>query len=309
LLQHFEIWRKLKKSIQIEASGGLGNQLFIYAAGRFLAEKLNCELRIDLSPVGLGGQLHGISINKIGLKGDFYYSKNTFHKIKSASFRISYFISRKFEIGRRLINLTGKYYYGAGLGFDEYLQEIRAGKIIRGYFQTWKYFNPISNQIKNEIRVINPSLWYRQIEKEFLENKPIVLHIRLGDYLENGNKFGVLNARYYLDALAYISEVSTNKQIWVFSDDIELAKEILLVNFSSELNWAFPPPDSPPEESLLLMSLGSAIIIGNSTFSWWAAILNQNNPIVIAPKNWFRKSETPRDLFPPSWHLIDNFWD
>ena len=53
------------------------------------------------------------------------------------------------------------------------------------------------------------------------------------------------------------------------------------------------------------MSLCKHNIIANSSFSWWGAWLNVNNKkIVISPKKWFKKSETPSDLIPSSWIQI-----
>jgi len=301
--------KRLNGCINVEASGGLGNQLFIYTAGRYLAEKFDCELQIDLGPVGLSGQKHGILIDKLGLGGKFYSSTPSLKKYKKIVFRIIYFISRNFEFGRKFINLFGKYYYAKDVGFDDVLERSSRGKTIRGYFQTWKYFEPISSHLRNEIKLSNPSPWFKELEIIFLETKPIVLHIRLGDYLTVGGKFGVLHSDYYLEAITLITKQLRNKEIWVFSDDIELAKQIFKETVNTNLKWASPSSDSSAEESLLLMSLGSGIIIGNSTFSWWAAMLNKNEPTVVAPKNWFKGAATPRDLFPPNWHLIENSWN
>ena len=59
---------------------------------------------------------------------------------------------------------------------------------------------------------------------------------------------------------------------------------------------------------LILMKLCDHNIIANSTFSWWAAWLN-NNPekIVIAPNNWFGNAylhQNTIDLIPDAWIKI-----
>jgi hypothetical protein len=57
------------------------------------------------------------------------------------------------------------------------------------------------------------------------------------------------------------------------------------------------------------MSLASANVIANSTFSWWAAALNQNKGFVVAPDKWFRGLEDPKDLIPPDWILVKSQWE
>jgi len=47
------------------------------------------------------------------------------------------------------------------------------------------------------------------------------------------------------------------------------------------------------------------LILANSTFSWWGAYLNPNNPVVFAPKYWlgFKVNlEYPKGIMSVDWN-------
>jgi hypothetical protein len=114
---------------------------------------------------------------------------------------------------------------------------------------------------------------------------------------------------YYRKALEMLPEAVKLKPIWVFSDDLDRAKETLKDLPRYNFLWIKPPTLESAVESLLLMSLGSANVIANSTFSWWGAMLNTTSQVVIAPSKWFKSQEDPRDLIPDAWIRVESDWD
>jgi hypothetical protein len=62
-------------------------------------------------------------------------------------------------------------------------------------------------------------------------------------------------------------------------------------------------------ESLLLMSMGKAIIIGNSTFSFWAGQMADRAETIIAPLTWFKGMADPDDLIPLNWTRVPSKWE
>jgi hypothetical protein len=151
-----------------------------------------------------------------------------------------------------------------------------------------------------EIKPISTSPELVLLSNEILSKKVLIVHVRLGDYL-GLDDFGIPSADYYLGAINEASELSTIDEIWLFSDEPELAQKTfesagvtkvrIIKNFSQD--------DSQMWE---LMRYGSAYVIGNSSFAWWAAKLSYKpNAIVICPSPWFKRIKEPRLLIPPNW--------
>lgn len=151
-------------------------------------------------------------------------------------------------------------------------------------------------------KVLDP--YVSELQKLADVKKPVVVHIRLGDY-EKEEKFGILPTNYYKEALELLFELGFNNEIWIFTNDLERAKKIFPSGFESRAHW-IPDFSTSSVQVLEAMRLGSAYVIGNSTFSWWAAKLAMNKSSkVVAPYPWFRSAATHRDLLPSNWLTID----
>ena len=139
--------------------------------------------------------------------------------------------------------------------------------------------------------------------------KPVIMHVRRGDYQAFEDIYGLLSSVYYLNALKIVPKELQSNPIWVFSDDISLARQLLEKDLPIKTLWIDPPTNSNPAESLMLMTLGHAHIIANSSFSYWAAQLSLTSQFVVAPRKWFKAIEDPYELINPSWHLVDSDWN
>jgi hypothetical protein len=171
--------------------------------------------------------------------------------------------------------------------------------------------------------IINMLCIRQQQEKVFLKSNTkttICMHFRLGDYKEMQYKHPIMPLEYYENSLYYLTENIKNKELCVLwtchSPDKEHVKKHyineLCKKFSSVTFEELPSCDNDYEE-LLLMSLCNHFIIPNSTFSWWAAYLsNQENKIVCYPETWFghtpinviSNSENAQRMFPKDWKKI-----
>lgn len=165
---------------------------------------------------------------------------------------------------------------------------------LMGYFQSEKYFAHCKPLI-------------RSCFKEDVENMPKVcsIHVRRGDYIEphlNGC-YENLDMEYYNHAM----KMTDANHFIVCSDDIEWCKS----QFESGLkyNFSFSEASDDPLTDMQMMASCGTNIIANSSFSWWAAWLNNNeNKKVIAPQKWFGPKLAPthdtKDLYPEEWIKI-----
>jgi hypothetical protein len=177
---------------------------------------------------------------------------------------------------------------------------------LRGYFQTYFYIAKLREifpdyQLYSEE---NFSSDFKQIRNEMSKVRPVVLHIRLSDYLNHKNSFGNLSIEYFKNCLRLIEGVNRSSPIWVFSDDVAMAQEFLE---PLDVDYFFHSPLSSIE-TLLTMAQGSAIILSNSSFSWWAATLSSEKTRIIAPSKWFKGLDDPNLLINPNWEQMTSKW-
>lgn len=279
----------MPRPVVILPRGGLGNQLFIWAAGYELARRLRTRLAVDVSPL-VGDPTRRYELDSF----DSGLGEPEVHR------------SPIFQRRRRTFS-------EASFRFDPRFGRISRPSTLEGYFQSWRYAECSLPHIVERIkRVSSPTSWFEQqlATIEALDVPPVVLHVRAGDYLnpEVRRLHGYLGPGYYGRAIDAISRSESAKgPVWVFSDDTEEARQRL-----SELpidRYVQAPSESSPVESLVLMGMASAHVIGNSSYSWWAATVARFGSAgpVIAPQRWFGDlNHDSTDLLWPNWHTIPN---
>jgi Glycosyl transferase family 11. len=128
----------------------------------------------------------------------------------------------------------------------------------------------------------------------------VAVHIRRGDYQskEHIDKFGIFcPLDYYRIAIERIFKKEANPCFFIFSDDIAWVKANLCIPNAVYVDCHH---GNDSWKDMFLMSKCRHNIIANSTFSFWAAMLNTNpNKVVVYPQRWYYWS-TP-DIFPETW--------
>ena len=170
--------------------------------------------------------------------------------------------------------------------------EFSKNSFLEGYWGNENYFKDIRDVLLSDLQIKSnyESRLFHLLRNEISQPGSVSIHIRRGDYLENKNQaiFLNLDLSYYVQAIELIKMKVLTPKFFIFSDDINWAKENLPVS-SINVVYINEAKSLKDFEELMLMSYCSHNIIANSTFSWWAAWLNRNNDkIVIQPQKWYK---------------------
>ena len=175
--------RKTKQKVEIELVGGLGNQLFGYFAGAFYAQKFNKLLIVDLTQVSLGLTNHGSQLTSFKLSKSYELIRSKPRRFARLNKRISDKLSIKFKLIKYFRYKLFGVYQSKEVGFDSFLEKQSEISRIQGYYQTWKYVDNLQElEADLSLEIINPSNWFLELQNEINKVKPIVIHVRRGDY-------------------------------------------------------------------------------------------------------------------------------
>ena len=293
--------QKRNQSKSFLMAGGLGNQLFILTAGTYYSLQNEESVIFDFSRYDNGIPPHGSDIRLFNPDAIFQY--RPYRNLVIAGLD---------KISKRISHAFFPTCTSSGVGYDPALENHVVEDLISGYFQTYKYLeHPKVRELIDSLFLGSVSEWFDKCSDEMLEFPTISVHIRRGDYMNVQDSFGVLSGDYYNSAINFTLENSSIEyaRVLVFSDDIHAAKQIF-----SKLEISLPvqfaeSPENSPEETLILMSKSDALVISNSTFSWWAAQLGNKSKFVVRPSKWFRGMLDPEDLFSPEWHPLESQWE
>jgi hypothetical protein len=176
--------------------------------------------------------------------------------------------------------------------------------MLYGYFQSWRYAPSGGSLISEKIRTLARPAWsegYLELIKS--GRGSVSLHIRRGDYLqaETHNIHGLAGAEYFERAIRLVRGLGCEGPILVYSDD--LGRAIQELDGIDGIVPVKSPADADPLDVLRLMSDGAAVITSNSTFSWWAAYINDvSTRPVVCPTPWFQDPTLDSaDIVPPWW--------
>jgi hypothetical protein len=282
--------------ITARLTGGLGNQMFVYAAARRLALHRGSGVCLDLELFARAGsrkyihelELPLLSTEKFTIPGPL--SRLRLHVVRAAARRL-----HGFGLGLPFV------FWEKGPDFDPAVLGLPDGTTLFGYFQSERYFADIAETIRSEFQPRDPGVVLR-VEATLAAIRRagrdlVSLHVRRANYITvKADGSLVVPPAKVRSAMARFADAD----FLVFSDDLAWCRE----NIQGK-NVRYSPFKTGVED-LAAMARCDHHILANSTFSWWGAWLNPSpNKIVIAPANWHSPdSDQPdgiRDLCPPAW--------
>jgi len=287
----------------VSLKGGLGNQMFQYAAGRAVACRNQTQLKLDVSALERDAarsyRLHHFNIVESFASRDEvarFTKRDLWHRVSRRVERYLLPAYKRAVIAERSFR------------FDPDIMRVRGRVRLVGYWQSEKYFKDIEQAIRQDFTFRGtPDSENQELARMIANTNSVSLHVRRGDYVSNPRFIRLYCAcplEYYRTAAAEVANRVNDPHLFVFSDDMDWARAKLRLEHPT--TFVAHNGAHKDYEDLRLMSLCRHHIIANSSFSWWGAWLcTHPEKIVMAPKRWFKEpSGDTRDLIPDSWHRI-----
>jgi hypothetical protein len=314
-----ELWSSINRkqtfvsehTIIVKLMGGMGNQMFQYAFGLYLARKNNSALKFDLHFLLDRTPRANFVFRDYDLD-IFMITENERASLAESShfsgqmgngFMHDLFarVRRKLRKPEHILDYSSRYIPS--------FRELTGDLYLEGYFQSPYYFQGIDDLLRREFSFREPVLPESQDLKErIVACNSVCLNVRRADFVQenlSANVQGFVGTDYYSRAVAKMKEQVKDIEIFVFSDDISWC----------ENNLRFDVPTTFVDHShkgkkfgnyLQLMTLCRHYIIPNSTFAWWAAWLSDApGKKVIVPQRWYVDPKLDgRDIVPDSWQTV-----
>ena len=251
--------------ITVHLQGGLGNQLFQYAAGLAVKKCMGPEAKLW-----------------------FVMPDKNPHNHLGHDYVSDLFTKGQMTMGNLPVSAYNQWY-----AFEPWWPHLIAKRGLTMYMFGYFQYLPALVDILPELRIdfikalcIKTGLLYKpQFDTGFV-------HVRRGDYLKLPNYHWVQEASYYKKGMELIGL----KRWLVFSDDLDWCREQPC--FQGAI---FADEKDELRALLVMISCCGGAVISNSSFSWWAAMFGANefSGRVVYPELWLEREKPV--LFPESW--------
>lgn len=289
-------------------TGGLGNQMFQYAAGLALAELRRTTCSVD--PTWFAAEP--------GLKNHERFALDHFFLQPQVAGRaeIDRAHGRKLDTFTKLARILKRRLglpvpgvaYDGDFSFDPAFFRHPNGTYLHGNWQSELYFAGSAAAVRRHFAFVrSPPAAFVPLLERLAASPSVCVHFRRGDYVSEpfyARENGALGHSYYTRAIALVRSHEPSAKLFVFSDDIETVSREFIPDGTHE--FVREPAGIAPHETLRLMSSCRHFITANSTLSWWAAWLAAaQGKIVVAPEPWFAGgTRNGADIVPKAWRRL-----
>jgi len=282
--------------------GGLGNQMFQYAAGQALSLTNGQQLLLDLSDFSKYRLHQGFELSQVF---DVTVEKAEASTVREMLGWRANHMAKKMLRCPQFGWLRGKkFVVEPHFNYWPDFFNLTADCYLSGYWQSERYFKSFESAIRRDFTFRQLLTGQNsELALKIANTQSVSLHLRRGDYVSDSKTGKIMDAcplEYYHEAIGYIAERVEHPVFYVFSDDMAWVRQNLSVTFPC----IYVDHNRLTESyiDMQLMSLCRHHVIANSSFSWWGAWLNSNQEkLVVAPRRWFRNGIDDRDLIPSEW--------
>jgi len=297
--------------IVVNLKGGLGNQMFQYAAAYNLSLRKKVPILVDLRLM----REHKIRPSPRNVPRDYDLDifgikkkEPTFvNLIKFLQFFKNYRLRKYIAIISNWIGLP--VFYEKERCFNPKFNNNKFKAIyLDGLWQSEKYFKDCRADILNLFNFNEAK--QKDKNKEFVKkinfSNSVCLNVRRTDFINNP-EHNVVNSDYYKNSIIKFKKLlGSDIIVYIFSDDLDWCKD----NFNFIENKFFVEHSYAGKkfyDYLYLMSLFQNFIIPNSSFAWWAAWLSvKDNKTIMAPNRWSGLvDERKIDIVPSNWIRVN----
>ena len=296
--------------IVVNFEGGLGNQMFQYAAAFALANTLETELKCTVDLLASHRTKRTYELRDVfGVEVDVASPREL-------SMLLGPLCTNK-QVRRFLAKPPAAFLRSKKFISDDYLifvdnlaDRCIAGGYLHGFWQSEEYFEGSKHTIRSCFTF--PAFENdtdQSIVSEMKDCYSIGVHVRRGDYLtsaKTNSLHNVLPLSYYRSAINRLAKEQPYTKLFVFSDDPEWAEQHI-EPLSEHTHIISHNQGNSAFRDMQLLSLCDAVVMANSSFSWWAAWLNNKiTKRIIAPKKWFSSERTSSNhIVPARWELLE----
>ena len=289
----------------VKLQGGLGNQMFQYAAARGISNEFIYFDHSTLEQNNSDTEHFTARNYELGIFKNIKAHKASSYQVKLFTDSSIFFKIPRFFLKPLFIKQKENEYI---LFPERFRFKFR---YFDGYFQSEKYFKHIQKQLLSEFEFPPFDIKNESLKTQII-NTPnsVSIHIRRGDYLKSPFIFdvhGVLPLSYYYNAWQILQSTYSKLSIFIFSDDINWAKANLKFQ-KDNIHFISGNDSNNAWKDMALMCSCKHHIIANSSFSWWGAWLSNNSGKVIAPDRWFNPANVNfniHDFIPNNWTILN----
>lgn len=282
--------QKSTTSITVEIQGGLGNQLFQLCAAIVAASRTRRSFILDIEKLRLS-RAPGRQRRTFELL-DFVTEAEVATLTHAWTQRLKWCIQQVETEQGPCDNVLSRVYP-------------HTDRIV-GYFQNYQLVEEASDSL---FRRINKSEKFRSLLLGEQRDE-IAVHVRCGDYLSTRSRafHGLTKPQYFAEAIRLAANSTAAERIHIVSDNPQLAGALLVstgIGSDFEIDLSH---QSTAWEDLAILANSRAVVMSNSSFSWWGGYLASriHNSVVVAPTPWFAKHiGVEQILFGPSWKILD----